>query len=231
MTDALAEIVMLCLLLIAAADPAAAEPFKPLQSLVGEWKGTGTPETLAPMGKKKEFWTESVVWAYKIDKQGTRLVGTFEKSPHFQQIELKYDEKSKSFPMTATLPDKSIVDYSASISLGKQKETILTAEHTDHTTKDESRVIFTLLHSNRYLVRAESKPASAKQFNKQYQIGVTKQGEPFAAKGNAPECIVTGGQAKTAVSYKGVTYYVCCSGCKDAFLDDPEKYIAALKKK
>jgi len=30
-----------------------------------------------------------------------------------------------------------------------------------------------------------------------------------------------------------VTYYVCCSGCKDEFKSDPEKYIklAAEKKK
>jgi YHS domain-containing protein len=24
------------------------------------------------------------------------------------------------------------------------------------------------------------------------------------------------------VQYKGKTYYVCCTGCRDAFLDDPE---------
>ena len=27
------------------------------------------------------------------------------------------------------------------------------------------------------------------------------------------------------VAYQGKTYYVCCSGCRDAFRDDPEKYI------
>jgi YHS domain-containing protein len=25
--------------------------------------------------------------------------------------------------------------------------------------------------------------------------------------------------------YKGTTYYVCCTGCKDAFLADPGKYV------
>ena len=37
-----------------------------------------------------------------------------------------------------------------------------------------------------------------------------------------------------AVSYKGQTYYVCCSGCRDAFHEDPERYIKeynARKKK
>ena len=26
-------------------------------------------------------------------------------------------------------------------------------------------------------------------------------------------------------SYKGKTYYFCCTGCRDAFKDNPEKYI------
>jgi YHS domain-containing protein len=37
------------------------------------------------------------------------------------------------------------------------------------------------------------------------------------------------------VTHKGKTYYVCCSGCRDAFRDEPEKYIReyeeSLKKK
>ena len=29
--------------------------------------------------------------------------------------------------------------------------------------------------------------------------------------------------------YKGKTYYVCCSGCKAAFEDEPERWIARLE--
>ncbi|MBS0201628.1 MAG: YHS domain-containing protein [Planctomycetes bacterium] len=31
--------------------------------------------------------------------------------------------------------------------------------------------------------------------------------------------------------YKGKTYYVCCTGCRDAFNDDPEGILAAYEKK
>jgi YHS domain-containing protein len=31
--------------------------------------------------------------------------------------------------------------------------------------------------------------------------------------------------AKATYEYKGTTYYFCCSGCKDAFVKDPEKYL------
>jgi YHS domain-containing protein len=33
------------------------------------------------------------------------------------------------------------------------------------------------------------------------------------------------------VSYMGTTYYVCCSGCRDAFNENPAKVIAEYQKK
>jgi len=32
-----------------------------------------------------------------------------------------------------------------------------------------------------------------------------------------------------AVSYAGTTYYVCCTGCRDAFNDNPAKILAEYK--
>lgn len=32
-------------------------------------------------------------------------------------------------------------------------------------------------------------------------------------------------------TYKGVTYYFCCSGCKPVFDKDPAKYVAAMQAK
>ena len=33
------------------------------------------------------------------------------------------------------------------------------------------------------------------------------------------------------VSFGGKTYYVCCTGCRDAFNEDPEKFVKAFEKK
>ena len=35
----------------------------------------------------------------------------------------------------------------------------------------------------------------------------------------------SGGRGTIPVTYKGQTYYVCCTGCRDAFKEDPEKYL------
>ena len=42
-----------------------------------------------------------------------------------------------------------------------------------------------------------------------------------------PVCKMTVDEKKAAAKYeyKGKTYYFCATGCKDAFLKDPEKYL------
>jgi YHS domain-containing protein len=49
--------------------------------------------------------------------------------------------------------------------------------------------------------------------------------------GDGPECVVTGGKGTIAINYKGATYYVCCSGCKQAFNENPEKILAEYKQR
>ncbi len=62
-------------------------------------------------------------------------------------------------------------------------------------------------------------------------VGYTRQGVAFAAGVSGPICIVTGGRGTTQVSYQGKTYYVCCSGCKDLFNEDPKGGLADHKAK
>src|SRR5438128_2185345 len=45
------------------------------------------------------------------------------------------------------------------------------------------------------------------------------------------ECRVSGGLGTIPVSFNGVTYFVCCNGCKDAFNENPEKYVKEFLKK
>ena len=68
-------------------------------------------------------------------------------------------------------------------------------------------------------------------FTKVYQVAASKMGESLAASGKKNECIVTGGTGTIPVSFMGETFYVCCSGCRDAFNEEPAKYVAAFKEK
>jgi len=222
---------MLALLLASAlaAEPkvkTAKEAFEPLGELIGTWKVTGKADDA-----EKTFWSEKRTWAWSFAKDDSWLTLTIDKGKHFTAGELRYDAKKDAFELTMTRLDKSTATYSGGLSTGKNKEPILTLERTDGDTVE--RFTVTLLHENRYLDQLSTKPKAASDFARQYQLGATKDGKPFAAVDRKKDCIVSGGRGTIEVKHKGTTYYVCCSGCKDEFEGDPEKYIklAAEKKK
>ncbi len=76
------------------------------------------------------------------------------------------------------------------------------------------------------LMLLESEDAERHTFAKLGEVGYTREGVSFAAGESYPLCIVTEGRGTTQVSYKGKTYWVCCSGCKDLFNENPESVLA-----
>lgn len=205
-----------------AADPApkadAKEPFRPLNPLVGSWKCSGRADD-----KDRTFWGEKAEWVWKFKGDDAWLTTTFEKGKYFTAGELKYDPKEKQFTLTLTTTDKAEQAFVGTLGEGKQKEPVLTLERIDGDTVYQ--VILTVLHGNRYLFQMNSRPKAVESFTRLYLIGATKEGEPFAEEDKGPECIVSGGKGTISVTYKGTTYSVCCSGCRDEFKSDPEKYI------
>ena len=101
----------------------------------------------------------------------------------------------------------------------------------NHDDKETHRLVFTFLHSNRFLYRQEVKAAGRPIFAKKWQVGATKEGEPFAVGDGKPECVVSGGTGTISVSYMGKTYYVCCTGCRDEFNSSPAKYVKEYEEK
>ena len=62
------------------------------------------------------------------------------------------------------------------------------------------------------------------------EVGYTREGAKLASSDQTgPECVVSGGVGTIKVSYKGETYFVCCTGCRDAFNDDPETFLTEYK--
>ena len=219
--------------LLSAADPAppsVKDAFRPLNPLVGSWKATGYPDGTREE-RQKGFWNEAVSWEWRFDKADPRLVATFETGKHFTRWDLRYLPGKKAYQLTATTPGKETLVFSGLLTAGKQKEQVLTLERIDESKKEDQRLVVTLLHHNRYLYRWETRPAGAGPFARKYQVGATKEGEPFANVPKGPECIVSGGTGTIRVNYKGKTYYVCCSGCRDEFNADPEKYVKEYEAK
>jgi hypothetical protein len=203
--------------------PAAKKPKEALQAfndLIGPWRATGEPEGTR-QEKQKGFWIEnlSCEWQFKGEDVWIKL--GFDKGKYFAKGELRYQPDKDQYQLTLHTLDKEDLTF-----VGPFKDSRLTLERTDDKKQESRRLVLTFLHANRFLYRYEVKAAGKKDFAKLWQVGATKEGVPFAGKGdNQPECVVSGGRGTIPVTYKGQTYYVCCSGCRDAFKDDPDKYI------
>jgi YHS domain-containing protein len=226
-------VTLTCLLSTSQADPAKLaaqkDALKPLGSLIAKWKGTGTVDSGSSTPPTR-FWTQHTEWEWKFKGDDAWLAAKVEKGDYFTALELRYHADTKQFQWTQTTPDKETHTFLGTLST-KDKQQILTVERTDLKAGVTQRVTVTLLHDNRYLHRLEEQPDGMKTFRRKYQIGETKEGVPFANVPQGPECIVSGGKGTIRVSHKGVDYYVCCSGCRDAFKDEPEKFIKEFEAK
>jgi len=205
----------------AAKQPSPREALQPLNVLIGSWKGTGTPEGGTKEERAAGLWVETITWAWQFKGQDAWLGVTFDKGKHYLKGELRSSTEKPGYQLVLTAPNKSTLTFT-----GTLKDKVLTLDRTDPPAGEEQRLVISLLHPNRYLYRFETRPAgSPLGFGKQFQVGATKEGVPFADVPKGPECIVSGGLGTMKVTYNGKEYYVCCSGCRDEFKADPEKYI------
>ncbi len=201
-------------------------PFAPFEYLIGSWKGSGVPTANRVKG-----WVESHAWAWKFDKGipvGMSVEATGDKI--LAKAQLTYDAASKTYTLAGTDPaGKPITFVGGFDKTGR----LLTLDRVGTTADGAKQKAILTPNANfvRYTMRFMDQEAGSPQFKPVIDVGLTKEGESFAAGGSAadlPKCIVTGGAATMSVSYQGRSFPLCCSGCKDEFNDNPEKYIKKL---
>jgi hypothetical protein len=195
------------------------EMLRAFQDLIGSWRCTGEPYGTREE-KLKGFWQEKMAWQWQFKGEDAWLALTIDKGKYFRSAEVRYLPETDVYQIKAVTLDKETLTFE-----GKLDKRKLSVERRDPKSKQDQRLVFSLLHANRYLIRYEIRPADHTAFTPLYQIGCTKEGVAFASGDDKPECIVSGGRGTMPVVYNGKTYYVCCTGCRDAFKEDPEKYI------
>jgi hypothetical protein len=201
----------------------AKEALGTFSDLIGSWRGTGTPVG-SRAEQQKGFWTETMTWQWQFKGDDAWLKVAFDKSKHFASGELRFSPMDETYALTLRTLNNEEMTYR-----GAYKDKNLTLER--QAQNEAQRLVFTLLHENRFLYRYEVKPQGKSLFTKVYGVGATKEGVPFAAGDGKPECIVSGGVGTLAVTHMGKTYYVCCSGCRDEFRENPDKYIKEFEAK
>jgi hypothetical protein len=196
------------------------EALQAFNDFIGTWKGSGEPKP-----NSKDFWSETLSWKWRFKGDDAWLVMKIDNGKFFKGAELRYLPDKKRFQLTATNKDGKKLVFA-----GVLKDDILTLDRVDQEKRETQRIKMNLAAEGaRFIYRVEHRPAARTVFYPDFQVACTKEGESLGGEEKKVECIITGGLGKIAVSYKGQTYYVCCTGCKDAFEENPEKFIKAYE--
>jgi YHS domain-containing protein len=194
------------------------EALAQLNSLIGGWRGIGQPRRGSAAGS----WKETAEWVWDFSQPAPAIRYVVTEGKILKTARLTFDEPSGTFRATATLADGATRDYT-----GVLTDTELMLSSKPDATGEVYKITVKRLNEKRTVVLFEKKRATSRGLSRIAEVGYTREGTRLAVEGgDGPECVVTGGKGTMAISYKGQTYYVCCSGCKQAFNENPEKILA-----
>jgi hypothetical protein len=206
------------------AEPASAkEALQRLGFLVGDWRGVGQPRR----GSSKGAWKETTDWAWDFHEGKVALVQKVADGQLTREARLEYDAASKLYRLTLTSPDAASQVYT-----GRMTNSGLVLDQAADAAQVRRRITLTPRGDIRLVALHEATEPGRDLFFRVAEIGYTREGQRLALPGGGqPQCVVTGGLGTIEVTHKGETYYVCCTGCKQAFDDDPEKILAEYRER
>lgn len=210
----------------------ARQALKPLQVVVGQWRGTARRKNSEGFNFTDEF-----EWRWDFSGGKPALLMTGSGSTYFKEARISWLPAEQEFELNAIDKDDEPRRYR-----GQLSEPVRREPGEDKRTHTTFRLTFNQVEpaDDRKLVRVELK----QQQNDRYLLTVyngsstprlydtiagQRQGTSFAKADDDygdRECIVSQGLGTMSVSFQGKTYYVCCSGCRAAFEEEPERWIA-----
>jgi ribosomal protein L24E len=189
-----------------------------MQPLVGQWRGVGQPQR----GSTKDSWIEEVDWAWSFS-DGASLVGQLPKGKYFRSSQLVPGAEPGAFVLIAMPTEGDKIEYVGKLDDGER----LVLQATEPRAGLPERISFRFVAGgDRLLVLLERKSGVSDQFVRLAEIGYTRKGSGFGQGASQPECVVTGGLGTMEVTYEGKTYFVCCTGCRDYFNENPAEVLA-----
>lgn len=216
---------------------------KPLQVMLGNWRGTTRKE----FGDSKAVDLHEWVWDLQTDREQPALVLNSDKSPYFKTARLTWIAATKQFALTATNSENISREYTGDYTdpvheiVGPDDKMHrvfrLQLTQTDESAEQEGgetwQVAFAQQENDRYLLEIDKRRGNA-AFRRYDTVSTQREGTSFALNDSDygdRTCIISQGLGTIAVSYKGKSFWVCCSGCKAAFDAEPEVWIARAEQR
>jgi hypothetical protein len=200
------------------------------QALVGDWRGVGQPKR----GSNQGAWTEESQWAWRFADGRAELVGSLKSDKYFDELRLQAGSKSGEF----VLLTQGVQTAGATEKPSPQRFSGSRVDESLVFTSDEpgndqpARISLRLVAGGDRLLTLYEKRVSPGAYARLAEVGSTRKGSSFAnASVGGPECIVTGGLGTIVVEHNGKKYYVCCTGCRDLFREDPEGVLAEYRQR
>ena len=222
-------------------DPdAVLDKMQPLQIMLGKWRGT----TRKTFGMFKAVDQLEWLWDFQSDPNQPSLVITSDASPYLRSGRITYSLQDKKFMFSTEDKDGLKREFLGEFTQDpadepgdddKLQRTYM-LEFTEVERKDTEprwQIVFNQQENNRYLMEL-SRARSSGRFNKLDTVGTQRDGTSFAINledYKEMTCVVSQGKGTIQVSFKGKTYWVCCTGCKAAFDDEPEKWLAKMQER
>jgi hypothetical protein len=187
--------------------------------LMGDWRCEGSPPGQAQSAKAGR-WQESASYVWSLKGEiGIKFKVTGGK--YLDSGLLTYDVKSEKYVMTGIRADKTKFTYTGNFDEENKKVLILAGENEK---KEGEKLIFTFRPDDGRFRLDVERPVGrpvAEIWAQNKAIGLA-----FKAGENFVKCVVTGGPSNSSVSAGGRSLPVCCTGCRDAVIDNPAKWIA-----
>lgn len=213
---------------------------QPLQVLLGQWRGTTRREFVNFKAVDNHEW----VWDLRTKTDQPALTVQSDKSPYINTARLTWDTAQEKFSLTVVDPDgvtkECLGDFTDPVHeiVGSDDKLhkVFRLEFDQIDSGDNNEVwqfAFAQQENNRYLLEV-AKRRGKTNFARFDTVSTQREGTSFAVSdtGYAEKtCIISEGLGTMEVTYKGRSYWVCCTGCKAAFEEDPATWIARAAKK
>jgi hypothetical protein len=213
------------------------EALKPIQVILGKWRGTTRKEVGDFKGTDDPHW----VWDLRTDRDRPALVMKSTEGLYFQLARLTWLKTDNRFRLETTSSDgvKRVFEgtyteppqeFQEAGTIVQRKFKLQLDEQGD--AKERWQLVMNLQNNDRYLL--ELAKARANNFFRFDTVGHQRDGTSFAQSDTdygERKCIISGGLGTIQVSHLGKSYWVCCTGCEAAFKEDPEGWLKEAAQK
>ncbi len=213
---------------------------QPLQILLGQWRGTTRREYENFKAVDIHEW----VWDLRTNPAQPALTIQSDKSPYVKTGRLTWDSEQNRFAMTVSDPGGTARQFTGDftepvheiVGSDDKLHRVFRLEFNQIENGESGelwQLAFAQQENNRYLLEVGKRRGKA-DFTRFDTVSTQREGTSFAVSdtGYAEKtCIISEGLGTTEVTYKGRSYWVCCTGCKAAFEEDPDTWIARAAKK